>query len=177
MDWDFLKSLVLVAVGAGITYGVDAFRRAAERRKVAEERVESQAEARRIEGRGHAQALYDQLNKLSKEVGGDTYDPDGDPITPSHELNAEIYNTFPLVPDPDIRSLVSSGMYGVSNPDLLTDLRVDSYKEPSNGHRQRQIIQSLRLTVAAYLRGDRPDPDDVELLARVEPHVDSKSGF
>jgi hypothetical protein len=181
MNWAALwTSIILIGVGAVITLATTVFtdlakeRRARRADRIARERdlVDRTREA----GNAVARELFDILNEIwSLQISQQSTSDDEERL----ELGAKIedhrrtfYRRYLLVPDPDLRQALQSGMYGFSNSFALTE--VPDRRETTVHGEALEVLMVMRNAVASYLRRDSQNADDLAYLDRIRVHLNSE---
>lgn len=174
MDAELIRSLALITAGAAITFLVDYLRGISARRREWEDREEQRREVRRLEGRAHTEevlrgldAIWNTLTRANNAGGMQIPDDEA----------SRIYSSYLLIPDAEIRALIQYAMYGANNFHALDEDAPTAEFLFGQGSKQREYIFAARSSVAAYLRGDKPEDEHVTVLRDVSFYLDARFGL
>ena len=155
-----LSSILLVVLGALITLAstliVDTIRGRRQR-----------AVERRTSGVAYARTVLETLDDLwadmnnARRLRGTQHG-----FAVETEYSRRIYRTFLLIPDAAIRQLVQNGIYALNNYESLYPM---PGRNPVMIDEQLEILLAMRQNLAAWIRGDDPDPVQ---LARLQARAD-----
>jgi|GEM_PF-6067561 len=181
MNWAGLwTSIILVAVGAiislGTTYLTEAGKDRRARAATEEQRKLEAANAARLEGVAVVRRLYDICNQLwqiqlTNRVASVTSPPPS-PNTEEKALRRKIYDEFLLVPDATLRQAVQDSMYALGNAPVLFSLT--SPRKHFPGEEAGEVLVVIRNALAAYLRGDEQNAEDITYLAGIRDDLNER---
>jgi hypothetical protein len=172
MTQETWTAVLLVALGAGITLVssliIDAVRARRQRRI----RQEDRRSSRRAAGVAYAQKVLDVLDELwadmsnAKRLRGTEH---------GYEVKTEysrlVYRTFLLIPDAEIRQLVQNGIYALNNYESLYPM---PGRHQSMIDEELEILLAMRVNLARWIRGDKPEQLDIVRLQERADFVDAR---
>lgn len=171
MTAEIWTSILLVAVGAAITLTSTLIVEAVRAKRQRHLREEDRRSSRRAAGVAHAQKVLDVLDELwgemnnARRLRGAKH---GFPV--KTEFSRQIYRTFLLIPDAEVRQLVQNGIYALNNYESL-------YPMPGRNKvmidEELEILLAMRVNLARWIRGDELEQLDLVRLQERADFVDA----
>ena len=176
----FWTSAGLVALGAAVSLATTLIvefvksKRERERDEAAAQRTlaaaAAQLERERIDrGREHAKEVFDDFNELwNHTVIARDWENAG---AEANELRTRVYSNYLLIADPITRAAVSDGLYALGNY-----RRVVLEPDPNETSAWSAVLFRIRSIVAAHLRGENPNGEEIRFLAAIRDDLDLELG-